>query len=312
MTQFQPKDPRSQRHGAKITSPSAWAGASPGAGRCSANASVTPSHFSSMSHETKDEAENAGAALTPAQALSVFGHYAESDAEAPAKEAVAPTPFFTPPLGTREVVLVGRYGLFKVTYGLTRVPDEELGGKYSMRIEMTPNQGVGRSSIGFIQVFRAGKSEGGWATQKGGILSASEAERTTKNGYAVDRGDAQRDKTPFYGMVKLPTGGLRQRYPIRIGRFGGPSAVLQDTPDVGDPYKIEFSATAIDMNSGTRFGSVAWGFEFNSARKLFAEETPRLVEDGGERAQGRDEAVEKWNQVVAGKDGIEKIPGVWH
>lgn len=90
---------------------------------------------------------------------------------------------------------------------------------------------------------------------------------------------------------------------------GGASALMQDTPGVVDPYKIEFSATAMDMHSGTRYGTVAWGFEFNSERQLYAEETPRLLDDTAERARGREEAFEKWNRDIAGKDGIDRIPG---
>lgn len=184
-------------------------------------------------------------------------------------------------------------------------------GEYSLRIEMTPNKLVGSSEIGFVQAFRAGKSDTEWSTKKGDpYLSESEGERVTKSGWAVDRANAKRDKTPFFGMFKDDKGKLKQYATSRVGKFGGPTVMMSDTPGVADPYKIQFSATAKDIKTGSDYGAVAWGFEYNSSKKISTEETPSLLDATSERIKGRTAAFEKWNQDVAGTaDKIDKIPG---
>lgn len=217
---------------------------------------------------------------------------------------------FKPAVGTKETSLKGTHGDFKVSHGLTKLPAGEAFGEYALKIEMTPNKSVGNSEIGFLQAFRVGESEKAWSTKKGDpYLSDSEGERVTKSGYAVDRANAKRDKTPLYGMYKNDKGELKQYSTTRVGKFGGPTAMMSDKPGIADPYKIEFSATATDIKNGSQFGAIAWGFEFNSSKKLFTEETPRLLDAGSDRLKGRDEAIEKWDKDVAGKDGIDKAPG---
>jgi hypothetical protein len=226
-------------------------------------------------------------------------------------QADKPEEDFSPKTGTKVTELKGASGVFKVTHGLTKAPSKAGFGEYSMLIEMTPNKSVGTSEIGFVQVSRQGKPSGGWATEKTDeYMTEDKAWRTEKKGgWRVDRADAKGDKTPFYGMFKNDKGQIKQYSTAAVGKFGGGVAKLSDTPGVGDPDKMEFTATVMDMKSGVEHGAVSWGYEFNSKAKAWTEETPALVATGSDRMQGRDRAIDKWNADVAtGASGIDKVP----
>jgi hypothetical protein len=218
---------------------------------------------------------------------------------------------FKPATGTKVTELKGTFGVFKVTHGLTKAPSKTGYGEYSLLIEMTPNKSVGKSEVGFVQVSRQGTPSGGWATSRSDpYMTDDKAWRTEKKGgWRVDRADAKSDKTAFYGMFKDSKGAIKQYSTAGVGTFGGSPAKLEDTPGVGDPDKMQFTATAMDMKTGVEYGAVSWGYEFNSASKLWAEETPALVDAGSERMQGRDAAFDKWNKDVASTaSGIDKVP----
>lgn len=222
---------------------------------------------------------------------------------------------FSPKTGTKNTKLKGTYGDFSVDHGLTKVPDNTKSGTdsygaYSIKITMTPNDKTGTSKIGFLQVYRQGMPGGGWAKKKGDYsLTEDEAKRTEqKEGWAVDRANPARDKTPLYGMYK-DKGALKQYSYTTVGQFKGPNAVLGDTPAVWDPDHQEFTATALDISNGTQFGAIAWGYDFDASKKKYDETTPVLEKDGSERLKGRDRAMELWDKVVAteGSD-IDKVP----
>ncbi len=223
---------------------------------------------------------------------------------------------FAPATGTKNTKLKGRFGDFSVDHGLTKLPDKTKSGsagfgEYSIKITMTPNSKTGTSKIGFLQVYRQGKTGGGWAKKEGeNFLTAEEAKRTEqKAGWAVDRANPTRDKTSLYGMHKDSAGDLQQYSYTTVGEFNGSDAVLGDTPAVADPDRMEFTSTPMDITDGTQFGAIAWGFVFDSARRKYSETTPRLISSIGARAKGRDRAMEVWDKVVATSgSGIDKIP----
>lgn len=223
---------------------------------------------------------------------------------------------FSPKTGTTNTKLKGTYGDFSVEHGLTKVPNKTKSGtagfgEYSIQITMTPNAKTGTSEIGFLQVYRQGKTGGGWAMKKGeNFLTEEEAKRTEqKEGWAVDRANPKRDKTPLYGMFKNDKGALKQYSYTTVGQFKGSNAVLGDTPAVADPDRMEFTSTAMDISNGTQFGAVGWGFEFDSGSKKYSETVPELVPESSDRLKGRDRAMETWDKIVAVKDsGIDKIP----
>lgn len=308
MTQFQPADEQERSHGHANGSwhPSRQAVARPG----------TPSLGSSLALPAAAEARHSGtgSAATSRQpmkeehALSLFGLYADQKEDWEGQPTARPT--FTPPVGIKETVFVGAYGVFKATHGLIKAPTKEAPGVYSMRIEMTPDSWARRANIGFIQAFRVSDCMKEWSTEKGDAhLSDEESRRVSGRGWLVDQPNLARDKTPFHGMHKSPTGALHATAPTRLGRQGGPTAIFEDTREVHDPEKIELTATAMDPATGETFGSVGWGFSMQSGRRSFIEETPRLIDKESNRGRGRDEAFERWNRNVAGKAGCDAIPG---
>jgi hypothetical protein len=220
---------------------------------------------------------------------------------------------FKPPIGTKNTVLTGPFGVFKVSHGLVKPPPNKIEtGQYDLQIEMTPNEKVGQSQIGFIQTARQGTQNGSWAKQLGDDhMSASMAARTeSKEGWRVDRTNPKQDKTPFFGMGKDGEGNLHQYSSSRVGQHGGGSAMMHDRPGVSDPDHMEFTATAKDTATGAEFGAISWGYEFDSSRRLFKEETPALVQAGSARLEGRDRAFDKWNKDVATEgSNIDKVCG---
>jgi len=239
----------------------------------------------------------------------------ETTSEVPAETAKEKEKF-SPKTGTTNTKLKGTFGDFSIDHGLTKVPDKTKAGQagfgeYSIKIAMTPNAKTGTSKIGFLQVYRQGKTGGGWAMKKGeNFLTEEEAARTEqKEGWAVDRANPKRDKTPLYGMFKDDKSALKQYSYTTVGQHKGSNAVLGDTPAVADPDRMEFTSTAMDISDGTQFGAISWEYEFDSASKKYSESVPELVKEGSERLKGRDRAMAMWDKVVAVKgSGIDKIP----
>jgi hypothetical protein len=180
-----------------------------------------------------------------------------------------------------------------------------------LKITMKPNAKTDTSTIAFVQAVRRLTTGGGWAskaTDSG--MNAERAKRTDpKSGFRVDRYDATATKTPFYGMQKGSDGKLSETSNTHQGKHGGDDPWMKDVPGTLDPDKIQFTATATDVADGTEFDAVGWGFEYDSAKKVYSEETPFLVKAGSERMAGRDRAISKWNADVAiTGSGIDQVP----
>ncbi|KAB2898096.1 MAG: annexin [Kofleriaceae bacterium] len=218
-----------------------------------------------------------------------------------------------PAIGKNTTALKGVYGDFSVEHGLTSAPDPSKAdgwGDYFLKIEMTPNAKVGTSKIAFIQVVRRGEVSGAWHTKSSDpYMGAERAKRTdAKSGFKVDRYDATKAKTPFYGFNKSATGAVAPGANTAIGEHGGAKAMLKDVPGVGpNPENAEFVATATDTTDGTQFDAVKWGFKYEASSKTYAEVTPTLVLAGSTEIAGRDRAIKKWNDDVATGD-IDKVP----
>ncbi|MFP5246797.1 MAG: DUF4157 domain-containing protein [Thermoanaerobaculia bacterium] len=269
-------------------------------------AGVIPGDMHERRADQAAQAVSHGAAASPM--LASYCAVA-STAAAPVVQR-RPAAVFPPALGTKNTALKGKFGDFSIDHGLTVLPAGGAFGEYSIKITMTPNAKTGTSKIGFLQVYRQGKTGGGWAKKEGeNFLTADEAKRTEKlGGWAVDRADPARDKTPLYGMFKDAAGALQQHAHTTLGEHGGTDPVLSDKPQVADPDRMQFTSTAMDVDDGTRYGAIAWGFEYDSAKKVYKEETPKLLGPGA-RLAGRNRAMRKWDKVVATPaSGIDKIP----
>ena len=221
---------------------------------------------------------------------------------------------WTPATGKTTTKLTGTYGDYEVEHGLIKAPDPSKSdgwGEYFLKITMTPNAKTGSSQIGFVQVVRRGELSGAWHTKASDpFMGAERAKRTDpKSGFKVDRYDATKAKTPFYGMQK-GSGGLTETSNTHAGKYGGDKPWLKDVPGVGpNPENAEFVATATDMANGTQFDAVKWGFKYDSASKTYVEITPTLVKAGSNEIAGRDRAVKKWNDDVATSgSGIDAVP----
>lgn len=305
----------------------------------------SPSDLGLMAHETTHVVQQGAAAPAVQRKVQVGSedHPAEREADAVAQRVVsgaAPAPIasatsgpavqrnpdkdkpkdkpkdFKPAAGTKVIELKGKFGVWKVEHGLSAVPDATKPGgagkgKYTLKILFTPNDKTGTSKIGFVQVYRQGMPDGGWAKKEGDYsLTKDEAARTDEvDGWAIDRADPKGDKTPFYGMFKSGST-LNQYTRTQVGTHGGDDAMLSDTPDVWNPDQQQFVSTAMDMASGTEFGAVFWGYHYDGAKKVWADEEPRLVDSTSDEMKGRDRAIKKWNDVVATPgSGIDKVPG---
>ncbi|ACK69227.1 hypothetical protein PCC7424_0771 [Gloeothece citriformis PCC 7424] len=224
----------------------------------------------------------------------------------------ASNPSFSPSLGRKNTNLKGTYGEFKVEHGLDKAPTKSEYGEYYIKIEMTPNDKTGSSEIGFLQTARRGTSAGNWSTKASDAgMTKERAERTTKSGWRVDRADPGKDKTPLYGMTKNKSGKVVSRGNAQTGKFKGSNPWMWDTPGVLDPTAMQFVATAIDVSTGTSFGAVLWGFEYDSSSSHYQEQTPTLLSSGNALLKQRDEAIDKWNKSVATPgSGIDQAPTI--
>lgn len=224
----------------------------------------------------------------------------------------ASNPSFSPPIGRKTTNLKGTFGDFKVDHGLDKAPTASKYGEYYIKIEMTPNSQTGGSEIGFLQTVRRGTSSSNWSTKATDPgMTKERAERTTKEGWRVDRADPSVDKTPLYGMTKDKAGKVVSRGNAQTGKFKGSKPWMMDTPGVLDPNAMQFVASAIDVSTGTSYGAVSWGFEYDSANNLYKEETPTLLSKGDAKLTGRNEAIDKWNKAVATPgSGIDKAPTI--
>lgn len=222
------------------------------------------------------------------------------------------SPAFSPPIGRKTTNLKGTYGKFKVEHGLDKKPTASDYGEYYIKIEMNPNSKTKGSTIGFLQTVRRGTAAGNWsskATDPG--MTKERAARTTKEGWRVDRANPAKDKTPLYGMKKNKAGKVVSRGNANMGEYKGSKPWMYDIPSVLDPTAMEFVATAIDVSSGTSYGAVFWGFEYDSSSNHYQEVTPALVSQGDAKLKGRDEAIEKWNKSVATPgSGIDQAPTI--
>lgn len=234
---------------------------------------------------------------------------AASPVDAPARESGKKP--FKPKLGTKTTKFAGTFGDFEVTHGLQSRPKPTAYGGYEAKIEMAPNEAAKGKKVAFVQVARQSKSGGGISMKADDYKMDDYFAGLTEqeSGWALDRANASRDQTPFYGMYKDPAGAVQQYSTSQIGEFGGNKAMLYDVPSVGYTDKMEFVATATDMASGAKMGAVEWGFEYNGETKLYRETTPRLLEDADAKVTGRDRAYTKWNNDIA-KGNIDKVPGV--
>jgi hypothetical protein len=233
---------------------------------------------------------------------------------AEADEVARPDEDWKPATGTKTTTLAGTFGDFTVEHGLTKAPDPSKTdgwGDYNIKITMTPNAKTGSSTIAFIQVVRRGELSGAWHTKSTDpFMGAERAKRTDpKSGFKVDRYDATKAKTPFYGMQKTGSS-VSETSNTHAGKHGGDKPWLKDTPGVGpNPENAEFVATATDQSDGTQFDAVKWGFKYEATSKIYAEVTPVLVKAGSEEIAGRDRAIKKWNDDVATTgSGIDKVP----
>lgn len=217
---------------------------------------------------------------------------------------------FKPKMGKTKTSFGNGFGDFEAQHGLQSRPSASSWGGYYFNLEMTPKETTGESEIGFVQVARQSESGGDISKEatdyKMNDYFAGLTEQ--ESGWALDRANASRDKTPFYGMYNDSAGNTQQYSTSKVGKFGGSKALLHDVPSVGMKDKMEFTATAMDMKTGKEFGAVAWGFEYNEADKVYKEETPKLINSGSERLAGRDRAVDHWNDNIATGD-IDKVPG---
>ncbi|WP_298740407.1 DUF4157 domain-containing protein [uncultured Chitinophaga sp.] len=222
------------------------------------------------------------------------------------------SPSFSPPIGHKNTKLKGIFGDFEVEHGLDKAPSASGFGDYFFKVEMTPNEKTKGSKIAFVQTVRSGAPGGKWFTKKEDPnVGEDRAKRTTAEGWRLDRANPAKDKTPFYGMAKDASGKLTQRSTTRIGEFGGNTAMMRDVPGVADPDAMQFAATAMDMSTGVNYGTVAWGYEYDSSKNYYKEETPRLLDPADPRMKGRDEALKKWNTAIATPaSGIDKVPGI--
>lgn len=240
----------------------------------------------------------------------VQGRESTQSSEAPGSEPHREMGGFNPTIGTETTSFENTFGTFEAEHGLQSRPTSSSWGGYYFNLEMTPKETTGESEIGFMQVARQSESGGGISLEaddyKMNDYFASLTEQ--ESGWALDRANASRDQTPFYGMYKDSAGDIQQYSTSRVGRYGSSTALLHDVPSVGLTDKMEFTATAMDMSTGREFGAVAWGFEYNEAEGIFREETPQLVDSGSERLQGRDRAVDHWNENIA-NDNIDQVPG---
>ncbi len=219
---------------------------------------------------------------------------------------------FAPAIGRNKTQLKGTYGEFNVEHGLDKLPTDTKSGEYYVRIEMTPNAQTNGKDISFLQTVRRGTTAGNYsskATDSG--MTKERAERTTAEGWRVDRADPAKDKTPLYGMKKNASGDVVSRGNAETGKFGGNKPWMRDVPNVLDPTVMEFVATAIEPAAGTDFGAVSWGFEYDSSASLYKEKTPALVSPGDPSLAARSEAIKKWNDAVAKPgSGIDQAPQV--
>lgn len=221
-------------------------------------------------------------------------------------------PAFAPPIGRKKTKLKGTYGKFEVEHGLDKKPTASAYGEYYIKIEMTPNSKTAGSEIAFLQTARGGTSVGNWSTKKNDpYIDKAIADRTTKKGWSVDRANPAKDKTPLYGMKKNKAGKVVSRGNANTGKYKGANPWMWDIPGVPDPYAIQFVATAIDKSTGTSFGAVFWGFEYDSSKSHYKEYKPSLISKGDEKLTGRNEAIDKWNKVVATPgSGIDQAPTI--
>lgn len=239
----------------------------------------------------------------------------EGKADAAVDSAAAPPEEdFKPTTGTKKTTVKGTFGDYEVEHGLTKLHDKTRNppwGEYTLKITMKPNAKTGTSTIAFVQTVRRLTTGGGWATKATDSgMNAERAKRTdSKTGFRVDRYDATATKTPFYGMQKGGDGKLTETSNTHQGKHGGDDPWMKDVPGTLDPDKIQFTATATDIADGIQFDAIGWGFEYDSAKKVYSEETPSLVMAGSERMAGRDRAISKWNTDVATTgSGIDKVP----
>lgn len=228
---------------------------------------------------------------------------------------------FAPTLGKTTTALKGTYGDYSVEHGLITQPTGSAFGSYYFSAEMTPNDKTKASTrIGFIQTVRAGDAKGKWYTKASDpSMDAEQAKRVNAGGWGVDRADPQGDKTPFYGMAKDATTGdigpngaqVNGNPTITEGKQGGANPKMIDQPGVMDPYALQFSSTAVDLKTGTMYDSINWGLNYDSANKIYNEETPAIIAAKDDRITNRDEAFKKWNANTADTTkGIDKIPGI--
>ena len=127
----------------------------------------------------------------------------------------------------------------------------------------------------------------------------------------ADRADPGVDKTPLYGMKKDKSGNVVSRGNANTGKYKGADPWMRDTPGVLDPTAMQFVATAMDVSAGTSFGAVLWGFEYDSSKSHYKEQTPELISKGDPMLKGRNEAIEKWNKAVATPgSGIDQAPEI--
>lgn len=275
----------------------------PAVGKSTLTSALAPAGVPAV--QRKDDASNpAGAA--------VDGNVTSADADL--GDATRPDEDWKPATGTKTTTLTGTFGDYTVDHGLTSAPDPKKTdgwGDYYIKITMTPNAKTGSSNIAFVQVVRRGEVSGGWHTKATDpFMGAERAKRTDpKSGFKVNRYDATKAKTPFYGMQKSGSG-ISETSNTHAGKFGGDKPWMKDVPGVGpNPENAEFVATATDQADGTQFDAVKWGFKYEATSKTYVEVAPVLVKAGSAEIAGRDRAIKKWNDDVATSgSGIDKVP----
>jgi hypothetical protein len=273
----------------------------PAVGKSTLTSALAPGGVPAV--QRKDDASNATAAAVDAES-----------AGAVADEAIRADEDWKPATGTKTTTLTGTFGDYTVEHGLTKAPDPTKSdgwGDYHLKITMTPNTKTGTSTIAFVQVVRRGEISGAWHTKATDpFMGAERAKRTDpKSGFKVDRYDATKAKTPFYGMQK-GSSGVSETSNTHAGKHGGDKPWMKDTPGVGpNAENAEFVATATDQSDGTQFDAVKWGYKYESTSKTYAELTPVLIKAGSAEIAGRDRAIKKWNDDIATSgSGIDKAP----
>lgn len=224
--------------------------------------------------------------------------------EAPAEESTD----WVSKVRLNETKLKGNYGEYKISGSF--VPGKLLQWAYQCEIEMKPSSKAKSEGIAWVQVVRRHDTfTDDWAkTREQQGIDGERAKRTDpKTGFRIDRKDATKQKSPFYGLDKK-TGGLEtSSRNARTGKYGGENPWMRDTPDVFDNDQLEFITTATDMEKGIQFDAIQWGVTFNKAQNVAAPDTPRLIAGGGSQLAGRDRAIDLWNREIANGE-IDKLP----